>query len=100
LRKYKYEDKIIAEFTNRKNLRKERMLVNVDRQILNNRIAEVQDVLPLARQILQFRISISELLAFHNVVYTKAEPITLDEAAYKLADEIRDYSQLGGLKKE
>ena len=59
-------------------------------------------MLPLAEQITQLNIGIGELLAFHSSVYEKADmeripPVT---AAYKVVEEIRDYSQLGGLKKE
>jgi hypothetical protein len=36
-------------------------------------------------------------LAFHSAVHEKD---TTDTAAYKVVEDIRDYSQLGGLKKE
>ena len=47
-------------------------------------------------------MDIGELLAFHSAVYEKAdmERIPLDTAAYKIVEDIRDYSQLGCLKKE
>lgn len=61
-----------------------------------------KDLLPLAQQIMRLRIGIGQLLAFHSAVYEKAdiERIPLDKAAYKVVEDIRDYSQLGGLKKE
>jgi hypothetical protein len=62
----------------------------------------VKDVLPLAEQITQLNIGVLELLAFHCAVYEKAdmEKIPLDTAAYKIVEDIQDYSQLGGLKYE
>jgi hypothetical protein len=66
------------------------------------RLATVKDVLPLAEQITQLKMGIGELLAFHCAVYEKAdmEKIPLDTAAYKIVEDIRDYSQLGGLKEQ
>ena len=66
------------------------------------RLAAVKDVLPLAEQITWLKIGIGELLTFHSAVYEKAEMerIPLDTAAYKIVEDIRDYSQLGLLKKE
>jgi hypothetical protein len=47
-------------------------------------------------------ISINEVIAFKLAVDEKAdmERISSRAAAYKVIEEIRDYSQLGGLKKE
>jgi len=61
----------------------------------------VKDVLPLDEQITQLKIGVGELLAFHCAVYEKAdmEKIPLD-TGYKIVEDIRDYSQLGGLKHE
>ena len=58
--------------------------------------------MPLAEEITRLKIGIGELLAFHSAVYEKAdmERIPLDTAAYKIVEDIRDYSQLGRLKKE
>lgn len=57
-------------------------------------------MLPLTEQLIQFRIGIGEVLAFHSAVYEKAdaEKILLDAAAYRIAKDIRDYRQIGGLK--
>ncbi|MFZ0513865.1 MAG: hypothetical protein WAM14_19825 [Candidatus Nitrosopolaris sp.] len=58
--------------------------------------------MPLAEQLIQFRIGIGELLAFHSAVHEKAdmEKIPLDAAAYRIAEDIRYYRQPGGLKQE
>jgi hypothetical protein len=51
---------------------------------------------------MRLKVGIGELFAFHSAVYEKAdmERIPSDSAAYKVVEDIRDYSQLGGLKKE
>src|SRR5215469_3383463 len=76
--------------------------IDEERQTFEARLATVRDVLPLAEQITRLKIGVGELLAFHCAVYEKAdtEKIPLDTAAYKIVEDIRDYSQLGGLKKE
>jgi predicted RNase H-like nuclease (RuvC/YqgF family) len=93
---------VIAGYANMETLRKERMELDEERRAFEARIATVKDVLPLAEQITRLKMGIGELLAFHSAVYEKAdmERIPLDTAAYKIVEDIRDYSQLGGLKKE
>ena len=58
--------------------------------------------MPFAEQLLQYGIGINEVLAFKLAVDEKAdnESISRGAAAYKVIEELRDYSQLGGLKKE
>jgi hypothetical protein len=102
LKKYKYDDKrIMAEFSIRRSMKKERLGIEFDVRRLD-RMIKVKDLLPLAEQIMRLKVGIGELLAFRSVVYEKAdvERIPLDTAAYKVVEDIRDYSQLGGLKKE
>jgi hypothetical protein len=43
-----------------------------------------------------------ELLAFHTAVSEKAEMhnLSMESAAYRVIEEIRDYNNLGGMKKE
>ncbi|MGB6594040.1 MAG: hypothetical protein WBE68_21285 [Candidatus Nitrosopolaris sp.] len=67
-----------------------------------NRMRKVKDVLPLAEQLIRFRIGIGEVLAFHSAVFEKAdvEKIPLETAAYRIAEDMRDYRQLGGFKRE
>ena len=103
LKKYKYDDKrIVAEFSTRRSMKKLKCEIDNDRRRLEDRIKKCKDVLPLAEQIMRLNVGIGELLAFHSAVYEKAEMerIPLDTAAYKVVEDIRDYSQLGGLKKE
>ncbi|MGA8083679.1 MAG: hypothetical protein WB988_17640 [Candidatus Nitrosopolaris sp.] len=86
----------------RRSMKKEIIGIEYDRRRLEERIRKVKDLLPLAEQIMRLKIGIGELLAFHSSVYEKAdiERIPLDTATYKVVEDIRDYSQLGGLKKE
>ena len=83
-------------------MKKETQEIEFNRRRLEDRIIKVKDALPLAEQIMRLKVGIGELLAFHSAVYKKAdmERIPPDTAAYKVVEEIRKYSQLGGLKKE
>ena len=103
LKKYKYDDKkIVAEFSTIRSMKKERIEIQNDRRRLEDQIIKVKDVLPLAEQIMRLKVGIVEMLAFHSAVYEKAdmEKIPLDAAAYRIAEDIRYYRQLGGLKQE
>jgi hypothetical protein len=103
LKKYKYDDKrIVAEFSNRRSTKKERLGIEFDRRRLEDMITKVKNVLPLAEQLVGFKIGIGEVLAFHSAVHEKAdmEKIPLDAAAYRIAEDIGYYRQLGGLKQE
>ncbi|MGB8936763.1 MAG: hypothetical protein WCC17_16855 [Candidatus Nitrosopolaris sp.] len=66
------------------------------------RLEEVKDTLPLAEQLLQYGVGINEVLAFMLAVDEKAdmESISRGAAAYKVIEDMRDYSQLGLLEKE
>ena len=59
-------------------------------------------MLPFAEQLSQYEVGINEVVVFKLAVDEKAdmESISRGAAAYKVIEEIRDYSQLGGLKKE
>ena len=86
LKKYKYDDKrIMAEFSLRRSMKKERREIEFNRRILEGRDKNVKDVLSLAEQLIRFRIGIGELLAFHSAVFEKAdmERIPLDTATYQ-----------------
>jgi hypothetical protein len=95
-------EEVIAGYENMEALRKERMELDEERLAFEAKLATVKDVLPLAEQIMQLKMGIGELLAFHSAVYEKAdmERIPLHTAAYKIVEDIQHYSQLGGLKKE
>ena len=69
---------------------------------LRARLQQVKDTLPFAEQLLQYGVGINEVLAFMLAVDEKAdmEGISRGAAAYRVIEELRDYSQLGRLKKE
>ncbi|MGA8082615.1 MAG: hypothetical protein WB988_12200 [Candidatus Nitrosopolaris sp.] len=94
--------KILNAFADIEDIKRLRQEVDHDRQNLEARLEEVKDTLPFAEQLLQYEVGINEVLAFKLAVDEKAdmESISRGAAAYKVIEEIRDYSQLGGLKKE
>jgi hypothetical protein len=94
--------KILGAFADVDDVRKLRLEVDNAWSTLKARLEEVKDTLPLAEQLLQYGVGINEVLAFMLAVDEKAdmENIPRGAAAYKVIEEIRDYSQLGGLKKE
>ena len=51
---------------------KERLEIDNNRRLLNGRLMKLKDMLPLVEQLIQFRISIGEILASHAAVYKKA----------------------------
>ena len=69
LKQYKYDDKIMAEFSVRRSMKKERIGIEFDRRRLEEKIRKVKDVLPLVGQIMRLKVGIGELLAFHSAVY-------------------------------
>ena len=94
--------KILNAFADIEDTKKLRQEVDHDRQNLEARLEEVKDPLPFAEQLLQSGVGINEVVAFKLAVDEKAdmESISRGAAAYIVIEEIRDYSQLGGLKKE
>src|SRR5215469_1968505 len=95
-------EEVIAGYANMETLRKERMELDEERLAFEAKLATVKDTLPLAEQLLQYGIGINEVIAFKLAVDEKAdmERISRGTATYKVIEEIHDYSQLGGLKKE
>jgi len=94
--------KILSAFADIEDTKRLRQEVDHDRQNLEARLEEVKDTLPFAEQLSQYGVGISEVLAFMLAADEKAdmESISRGAAAYKVIEELRDYSQLGGLKKE
>ena len=94
--------KILSAFADIEDTNRLRQEVDHDRQNLEARLEEVKDMLPFAEHLLQYGVGINEVLAFELAVDEKAdmERTSRGGAAYKVIEEIRDYSQLGGLKKE
>ena len=94
--------KILDTFADVDDVRKLKLNTDHDRLALEARLEEVKDSLPFAEQLSQYGVSINEVFAFMLAVDEKAdmERISRGAAAFKVIEEIRDYSQLGGLKKE
>ena len=89
--------KILNTFADIDDVRKLRLEVDNEWRILRARLEQVKDTLPFAEQLLQYGVGISEVLAFMLAVDEKAdmENIPRGASAYKVIEEIRDYSQLG-----
>jgi hypothetical protein len=94
--------KILGAFADVDDVTKLRLEVDNAWRTLRPRLEEVKDTLPFAEQLLQYGVGINEVLAFMLAVDEKAdvESISRGTAAYKVIEEIRNYSQLGGVKKE
>jgi len=94
--------KILNAFADIEDTKKLRQEVDHDRQNLEARLEEVKDTLPFAEQLLQYGVGINEVVAFKLAVdeKTDTESISRGAAAFKVIEELRDYSQVGGLKKE
>ncbi|MFY9796680.1 MAG: hypothetical protein WAJ93_13415 [Candidatus Nitrosopolaris sp.] len=94
--------KILGAFADIDDVRKLRLEVDNAWRILMARSEEVKESLPMAEQLLQCGVGVSEVLAFMSLVDEKAEMerTSRGAAAYKVIEDMRDYSQLGLLKKE
>jgi hypothetical protein len=102
-KKYGYDvKKIIKGCVDIQIAEKQKREIEKQKFQLEQKIKQFQLVLPLAEQIALFRITIDELLAFHNAVLEKAEAqrIPPETAAYKVIEEIKQLSVLGGLIKQ
>ena len=95
-------NKIIREFARIKSIRQTEKRLRANRQIFESRMARCQEVLPMSEQIVRLGIGVPELLALHTAVLKKADTDNLsrDRAAYRVIEEIRDYNNLGGMKKQ
>ena len=94
--------KILSACADIEDTKKLRQEVDHGRQNLEARLEEVKDTLPFAEQLLQYGVGINEVLAFMLAVDEKAdmERTSRGAAAFKIMEELREYSELGGLKKE
>ena len=70
--------------------------------VLSEQVKKCNNVLPLAQKIMALNIDIKQLLVFDNIVNQLAEQYNLPPyvAALRLFNEINDYNEIGGLKKE
>jgi hypothetical protein len=88
-------EEVIAGYANMEALRKERMELDEERLAFEAKLATVKDTLPLAQQLLQYGIGINEVIAFKLAVDEKAdlERTSRGAAAFKIMEDIREYSQ-------
>ena len=94
--------KIVSEFSRIKSIRHTEKRLRANCKIFESRMARCQEVLPMSEQIVRLGIGVPELLALHSAVLKKADTDNLsrDRAAYHVIEEIRDYNNLGGMKKQ
>ena len=68
LKKYKCDDKrIVAEFSIRRSMKKERLGIEFDRRRLEERIRKVKDVSPLAEQIMRLKVVLQSHLTLRDI---------------------------------
>jgi hypothetical protein len=94
--------KIVATFASMKALRQKERQLKSNCEILEKRMSDARQVLPLLQQIRSMGIGIDKLLVFSVAVNEKAQALNLpiSAAAYRVIEDIEDYNRIGGLKKE
>lgn len=95
-------EKIIKQFSHIKSLRQEERHLRDNCKIYESRLARHSDALPICERLYRLGIGLGELLAFHTAVSERAETngLPIGEAAYGVIKDIRDYNNLGGMKKQ
>jgi hypothetical protein len=70
--------------------------------LLAKRIDKHKEILPLVEKIVAMKISMIELLVFHDAVNDAAEIYNLPvpAAAFQVINDIKDYNKLVGLRKQ
>jgi hypothetical protein len=94
--------KIVAKLKKIQRLQNKEDRLKNHCEILSEQVKECNNVLPLAQKIVAMNIDISELLIFDTAVNKIAKQYNLPPsvAALRLFNDIRDYNNIGGLKKE
>jgi hypothetical protein len=99
----KYDpNKIIIEFSRLNSLRRSERILKNNCQILENRMSEYRQVLPLIQQIQAMGIDIDKLIPFSVAVDEKARTskLSIPAAAYRVIEDIENYNRIGGMKNE
>jgi hypothetical protein len=70
--------------------------------MLENRIADYREVLPLLERIRVTGIDIDKLIPFNIAVNEKAraDKLSISAAAYRVIEDIENYKRIGGMKNE
>ena len=94
--------KIVATFASMKSLRQKERQLKSNCEILEKRMSDARQVLPLLQQIRSMGIGIDKILVFSVAVNEKAQAhdLPISAAAYRVIEDIEDYNRIGGLKKE
>ena len=103
IKQLKYDpNKIVAEFSRLNSLRRTERILKNNCQILENRMSEDRQVLPLLQRIRSMGIGIDKLQVFSVAVYEKAEKynMSISAAAYRVIEDIENYNRIGGMNKE
>jgi hypothetical protein len=92
----------VAEFSRIKSLKRREKALQDNCEILENRMSEDRQVLPLLQRIRCMGIGIDKIQVFSVAVYEKADTynMSISSAAYKVIEDIENYNRIGGLKKE
>jgi len=103
IRQYGYDPKkIVAEFSNIKSLKRREKALQDNCEILENRMSEDRQVLPLLQRIRAMGIDIEKLSTFSIAVDETAQKynLSISAAAYRVIEDIKNYNRIGGLKNE
>jgi hypothetical protein len=94
--------KIVAAFTNIKSLRQKERQLKSNCEILEKRMSDARQVLPLLQQIRSMGIGIDKILVFSVAVNEKAQAhnLPISAAAYRVIEDIENYNRIGGMNKE
>jgi hypothetical protein len=92
----------VVKLRKRKRLDKKEKGLENNCTILSRVLEEYKEVVPLAQKIVALNIDIKELLVFDTAVNQIAKQYNLPPsvAAFLLFNEIRDYKEIGGMKRE
>jgi hypothetical protein len=98
-------DELLLIEQKKKDLEQQRMQVDRARyglEIREIKLLEAEPLIPIARQLQDLGTDINQFLPWVETIHEKAQAEnipTLTKAAYSLAQDLRMYRQLGGLKK-
>ncbi len=103
LKDYRYDPKkIVTEFSSIKSLKRRAKALQVNCEVLEERMSSDRQVLPLLQRIRSMGIGIDKLLPFSLAVNEKARTckLPISAAAYRVIEDIENYNRIGGMNKE
>ena len=103
IKHYRYDPKkIVAVFSNVKSLKRREKALQDNCEILEKRISEDRQVLPLLEQIRSMEIGIDKLLTFCVAVSEKAQKynLSISAAAYRIIEDLENYNRIGDMQNE